>query len=98
MAQTEEAKVKEKVKRILKEYYAYWYMPVTNGMGAPALDFIVCHKGRFLSIEAKRPGLEATPRQRATMAKISEAGGWAMVFDGNDADVAELLLWLTEEE
>lgn len=92
-----EKAVKEQVKKILKEYDAYHFMPVSNGMGAPALDFIVCHKGRYLSIETKRLGLRATARQMNTMVKIAKAGGKAMVFDGSDAHIMELIQWLTPE-
>lgn len=93
-----EKAVKEQVKKILKEYGAYSYMPVSNGMGAPALDFIVCHRGRYASIETKRLGLGPTSRQVNTMVKIREAGGMAMVFDGSDAHIMELIQWLTFDE
>jgi len=95
MAAPLEKVVKEQVKKILNKYGAYSYMPVSNGMGAPALDFIACHRGRYLSIETKRLGLQATPRQAVTMGKIRAAGGKAMVFDGSDEHVMELISWLT---
>lgn len=97
MAQTPEGKVKDKIKKILKEYGAYYYMPVSNGMGAPALDFIACYKGKFLSIEAKAPGKHATPRQVKTMADIRMAGGEALMVDGSKETIVELLMWLAEE-
>lgn len=93
MAQTPEGKVKDRIKKILAERHAYYYMPVTNGMGAPALDFIVCFRGYFLSIEAKAPGKFATPRQVRTMNKIKDADGHTMVIDGDDG-YRELHKWM----
>jgi hypothetical protein len=94
MAQTPEGRVKDKIKRILKERHAYWYMPVSNGMGAPALDFIVCFRGYFLSIEAKAPGKRPTARQVQTMNKIKMADGHAIVVDGSHESYAEMIDWL----
>lgn len=92
MAQTPEGRVKDKIKQILKDRHAYYYMPVTTCMGAPALDFIVCFRGYFLSIEAKAPGKRATPRQMNTIGKILQADGHAMVVDGSNYE--ELHTWL----
>lgn len=72
--------VKEQIKKLLKKYKAYYYMPVQTGYGAPSLDFVGCHHGRFFGIEAKRPGKEPTPRQELTMAMMNEAGGWVFVI------------------
>jgi hypothetical protein len=88
---TEEAKVKSEVKKVLKEHGVYWHMPVQTGMGAPSLDFICCHHGKYLAIETKKPGGKPTPRQETTMASIEKAGGKTMVIDG---DMSELIRWL----
>lgn len=79
---TPEAKVKAKVKELLKAYEAYWHCPVQNGMGSPALDFWVCHKGRFCGIETKAPGKRPTPRQLLTIQTVQDAGGTVFVIDG----------------
>lgn len=76
---TPEGKVKDKIKRLLKKYGAYWLMPVQNGMGSPTVDFLVCHKGQFVGIEAKAPGKQPTDRQRQTMDKMVEAGAACFV-------------------
>ena len=81
---TPESKVKERAKRLLKKYNVYYHMPVMNGMGAPTLDFICCHNGRYLAIEAKAPGQKPTPRQQLTMKQISDAGGYVFVVDGSE--------------
>ena len=81
---TPEGKVKEQVKKLLKQHGAYYHMPVQNGMGAPTLDFVGCFKGKFFAVETKAPGKKPTPRQELTMADMRKAGG--MVFVVSDAD------------
>ena len=79
---TPEGKVKEKVKKVLKEYNAYYHMPVQNGMGKPSLDFICCHKGRFLAIETKTEKGKLTLRQEATIDEMQKAGAIVLVIRG----------------
>jgi hypothetical protein len=84
MAMTPEGRVKERVKAVLKLRGAYYYMPVSNGMGrVGAPDFIVCHDGRFIAIETKAPGKVAntTPNQKRELAAIRAANGLAVVID-----------------
>lgn len=85
---TPEGKVKALIKRLISETFrggAYRFMPVQNGMGAPALDFYYCILGQFVAIEAKAPGKKPTLRQRETMAQIQEAGGLAFVVDSQES-------------
>ena len=79
---TPEGKVKELVKRALKAAGAYYHMPVQNGMGAPTLDFIGCHKGTFIAVETKAPGKKPTPRQVLTIEAMRESGALVYVVDG----------------
>lgn len=88
---TPEGKVKEKVKKLLKSNGAYYHMPVQNGMGAPTLDFVGCHFGRYFAIETKAPGKDLTPRQLNTAHEIQDAGGKVFRIDG---DLSELEAWL----
>ena len=90
---TPEGKVKDKVKKLLSAYGAWYHMPVQNGMGKPTLDFTICFCGRFLAVETKAPGEVPTKRQEQTMKEIRalRAGGVALVVDG---DYAELEVWL----
>ncbi len=88
---TPESKVKDAVKKVLKEFGAYWHCPVQNGMGAPSLDFVGCHLGRYFAIETKAPGKRPTPRQEMTIEAIRSAGGKVFVIDG---DMTELKEWL----
>jgi hypothetical protein len=94
MAMTPEGKVKEAVKKLLRKYKAYYHMPVQNGMGSPALDFHVCHNGKYMGIETKAPGKALTPRQTLTAKEIRAAGGQVFVTDGTDLEVLEF--WLKE--
>lgn len=90
---TPEGKVKERVKRVLKHHGSYWHMPVQNGMGAPTLDFIGCHQGRFFGIETKPGNKQPTPRQKLTMEAMEAAGGKTFLI--NDATgTGELEFWL----
>ena len=51
---TPEGKVKEKVKKVLKEQGIYYVMPATGGYGSSgAPDILVCHKGKFYGLECK---------------------------------------------
>ncbi len=95
MAQTPEGKVKDRVKKLLKSYGAYYHMVVTNGMGAPTLDFIGCYLGRFFAIETKAHDKYMTARQEITATVIRDAGG--VVFLINDeTGVEPLKHWLEE--
>lgn len=81
---TPEGKIKAAVKKLLANYGdeldQFW--PVQNGMGSPALDCIVCYRGRHIEIETKAPGGVPTPRQEITIAKKKKAGAWVFVIDG----------------
>jgi hypothetical protein len=96
MATTPEGKVKAKVKTVLKEHGAYYHMPVQNGMGAPSLDFIGCHRGMYYGIETKAGNKQPTPRQEATINQIRLAGGLAFVIN-EVSGWDELREWLTRK-
>lgn len=89
---TPEGKVKEKVKKLLKEFGVYYHMPVQNGMGKPSLDFVCCHKGRFLAIETKTEKGKLTTRQQVTMDEMQAAGAIVLVIRGeSDGETFNLL-------
>ena len=84
MAQTPEGRVKDAVKKYLKSIGAYYYMPVSNGMGrVGAPDFMVCWRGKFYGVETKAPGklTNTTPNQERELSGIAAAGGVAVVID-----------------
>lgn len=84
---TPEGTVKGKVKKYLKGLGAFYFMPVSNGMGVSGIpDFIVCLGGRFIGIETKAPGRlgNTTQNQRDRMDEIDAAGGITIVTDNVD--------------
>lgn len=86
---TPEAKVKEKVKALLKQHGAYYFMPVANVFtraGVP--DIVACHNGRFIGIECKAGSNTCTKLQVLEQAKIKAADGIAVVV--NEATLSEL--------
>lgn len=85
-----EADVKKEIVAYLKSVGAWYDNPVRNGYGRRGVpDIVVCYRGRFLAIEAKRPPgegkrgplkrPEADPWQQREMAAVIEAGGRAIV-------------------
>jgi hypothetical protein len=82
MAATPEGRVKAAIKKVLKEYGIWYYMPVQNGMGVTGIpDFICCMAGRFLGVEAKAPGGKLTPNQTNIHGLIREQGGTVITVD-----------------
>ncbi len=84
MAMTPEGKVKKKVKEYLQSIGAWYYMPVSNGMGRVGCpDILVCYKGMFMAFETKAPGKikNVTPNQQREIDGIQRANGLAHVVD-----------------
>lgn len=84
VAATPEGRVKAQVKKLLESVGAYYFMPVSNGMGRVGIpDFIVCYRGRYYALETKAPGKRhnTTPNQKRELAAIIAAGGVALVVD-----------------
>lgn len=83
MATTPEGKVKNAVKKVLKEEGVYYFMPVQTGYGAASLDFLCClPNGRFLAIETKASDKETiTERQLHVANEIRKAGGLVLLVD-----------------
>lgn len=68
------------MKELLLEFGAWYFMPVSNGMGNHGVpDFIVAFKGWFIAIETKVEGGKPTSLQQATMLAMRDVGG-ALVF------------------
>lgn len=93
MAKTPEAKVKDKIKALCKEYGAYYTMPVMTGMasnGTP--DILVCHNGLFAGVEAKAGKGKPTKLQMVRLVEIRRAGGTALVINENNLELLESFL------
>jgi hypothetical protein len=94
---TPEAKVKKKVREVLKTLGAYYTMPVTGGYGASgAPDFLVCWRGLFFGIECKAGKNTTTALQDKNINAIREAGGKATVI--NEDNVDQLGSWMRAHE
>ena len=81
---TPEGKVKKAVKEYLKSIGAWYYMPVTNGMGRVGCpDILVCYKGLFMAFETKAPGKikNVTANQQREITDIQRVNGLALVVD-----------------
>lgn len=82
MSSTPEAKVKKQIRKQLDELGCYYAMPIGTGYGNSGVpDFLVCMKGRFVSIEAKAGKGKPTLLQEDNMRRIREAGGIALVIN-----------------
>lgn len=93
MAQTPEAKVKAKIKAILKAHGAYYAMPIGTGLGNSGVpDFLVCHNGKFLGIEAKAGKGRTTALQEKNLREIELAGGLALVITEENLVVLGMML------
>lgn len=82
MAKTPEVKVKDEVKKILKEHGAYYAMPVASGYGNVGVpDILACYRGTFIAIECKAGRGKPTALQLANLSKIAAAGGIALIIN-----------------
>jgi Holliday junction resolvase len=89
MASTPEAKVKARVVARLKADGAYYFYPMSYGMGRSGVpDIICCFGGRFLAIECKAGKNKPTQLQQHEIARIRAAGGIALVI--NETNMADL--------
>ena len=90
---TPEGKVKKKVKEYLQSIGAWYYMPVSNGMGRSGCpDILVCYKGLFMAFETKAPGKikNVSANQEREIAAILSANGLAHVVD--DVDQVKVII------
>jgi len=90
---TPEKKVKEKVKKKLKELKCYYCMPATGGYGASGVpDIIACYKGTFIGIECKANGNKPTELQQKHLRDISISGGKSLVIDETNVDMLQFFI------
>jgi pantoate kinase len=87
MATTPEAKVKTKIKAILKAHSIYYAMPIGTGYGNSGVpDFLCCVNGKFVAIEAKAGKGEVTALQLKNLSDINKAGGYTLVIRENNLE------------
>ena len=81
MASTPEAKVKAKIKAILKTNNVYYAMPIGTGYGNSGVpDFLCCVNSMFLAIEAQAGKGTTTALQAKNLREIQESGGFTLVL------------------
>jgi hypothetical protein len=84
---TPEGRVKKDIRKVLDSLNAWYYMPVSRGMGVMGIpDFIGCLSGRFFAIEAKANGGKPTLRQTLIMGAIRRAGGLVFIIDESNVE------------
>jgi hypothetical protein len=79
---TPEGVFKAEIKAFLDHLGVFWFMPVQNGMGDRAVDFIGVWRSAAVAIEAKAPGKDATDKQADFLRDWKANGGWGFVSDG----------------
>jgi len=90
---TPEALVKRQIRKILDTTRAYYAMPIGTGYGNSGVpDFLVCHKGRFIGIEAKAGKGTTTALQEKHLKDIRDAGGTSLVVNEHNLDQLKELL------
>ena len=78
----DEAWTKDQIKRMLKEFKIWYFMPASGRFGKAGVpDFVCCVKGKFLGIETKTLGKKPTDIQSACHDKIRNSGGRVSVID-----------------
>jgi hypothetical protein len=91
MSRTPEGDVKAGIKKFLDRAGAYYHMSVQTGYGRRTVDFLVCWRGQFLAVEAKRAGGAARRYQDIILQQVRDSGGLAVCVD----DVDELRVFLS---
>jgi len=93
---TPEAKVKNKVKKILDEYGVYHFSPQTGGYGRSGIpDIICCAEGKFIGIECKAGKNKPTPLQEKNLNDIKLNHGIALVI--NETNIDDVLSEIGEQ-
>ena len=96
---TPEKKVKDKVKAILKELGAYYFMPATHGFGSSGVpDIVACWSDVFIGIECKAGKGHPTELQMKNINAIRENGGTAVIVNEITVPVVEAWIKLIREK
>lgn len=90
---TPEGKVKERVKKLLKENDVFFFMPKGSTYGTQGIpDIICCIRGLFIGIETKAGHGVPTAMQKEQMHRIIENGGYTFCI--NERNFDELREWI----
>lgn len=94
-----EAQIKKQILKVLKEQGGFW-RKIHGGpfqeSGLP--DIIGCYQGKFIGLEIKKPGEEATPLQLHVLDEIKKNKGLAAIVESVQ-DVLILLspVWMLND-
>lgn len=94
MAQTPEGRVKAAGAKIIAQYAAYRFAPVTGGMGTSGLfDEVVVINGYFVGIEYKATEKKKpTTLQQINAKKCMDAGGIALLIHNDNLQLLDEVL------
>ena len=93
MATTPEAKVKAKIKAILKAHNVYYAMPIGTGYGSSGTpDFLCCINGKFVAVEAKAGKGQATALQLKNLQLINASGGYTLIIREDNLEYLEQII------
>lgn len=96
---TPEKKVKDKVKKLLTEVGAYYFMPATGGYGKSGVpDLVACIGGKFVGIECKAGKGKPTGLQEKNLMDISSAGGYAIAVNENGIETLKTFLNVLQKQ
>ena len=85
---TSESAIQRRIILALREAGTYVVKVQVADAGTP--DLLVCHGGRFIAMEVKKPGQYPTAIQRHRIAQIQAAGGVATVVRSVEDALASL--------
>jgi Holliday junction resolvase len=98
MAATPESRVKKQIRKILDTTRTYYAMPIGTGYGSSGVpDFLACHEGHFIGIEAKAGKGKTTALQEDNMRRIRESGGTTIVVNEDNLNELEGMLCKKDE-
>jgi hypothetical protein len=81
------------IREYLDQIGAWYFIPYTAGFGTSGIpDIVGCYKGRFFSVEVKRPGRVPTPIQERRMRDIKQHQG-ATFAGASDIVINKLCEW-----
>lgn len=88
-----EEDVKAEVKKLLKKYDWFYWMPSANGFGNAGIhDFCAIKNGVFLSVETKFGKRKVTPQQKGFGQSILAESGYAFVVRESTTHILEEFL------
>jgi Holliday junction resolvase len=98
MASTPEKLVKNRIRAMLDKHGVYYAMPMGTGYGNSGVpDFLCCHNGFFLAIEAKAGKGKTTALQDANIERIRANKGVALVINETTMHLLEHTLQAMED-